>query len=183
VIAIGLALKAGLGVVWGFLKSLPWQVWAAAGALVIGLWWGEHRHAEGKAEVQAEWNIEKAVMREAYEAARRQGIEAKKKRQARGRWILTELAKEKADALASRDRVIADLRTGALRLRNHWTCPAGVPAAGTPTAAGRSDAAADLRAAGAGDLVRLGADADRLLRACQRVIEADRAQLRSPTPD
>ena len=71
------------------------------------------------------------------------------------------------DAKHEADRAKRDLRdalrrgTGAFRLQDHWTCAVrGSTAGGFTAAAGRQDAAADLRAAGAADLVAAGDHAD-----------------------
>jgi hypothetical protein len=56
--------------VWGFLKSIPWQVWAGIALLTAFWWWGEHREAQGRdailerlraAEAQAEIKAERAA--------------------------------------------------------------------------------------------------------------------------
>lgn len=86
--------------------------------------------------------------------------------------VATVYEQDKTDAKAKHDAVVADLRAGAVRLRDHWTCPVAVPSAAAGT--GQRDAAADLRAADSGDLVRLGAEADAQIRAAQAVIVADR---------
>lgn len=68
---------------------------------------------------------------------------------------------------------MADLRSGALRLRKQWSCPAtSVP--GTPASSGESDAAAEQRNKDAADLVRNAADADAQIRALQDIVKADR---------
>ena len=73
---------------------------------------------------------------------------------------------------AAYDRAVADVRAG--RLRNVWTCPAasGVPGAGA--AAPERDGGADDRAAAVADVLRIGAEADARLAACQAVVMADR---------
>lgn len=70
------------------------------------------------------------------------------------------------------DRLVADLRRGAVRLREPWACPAAVsnPAA----AAGQRDAAAERRIEAAAAVVRVGAEADAQLAACQAVVRQDR---------
>lgn len=72
------------------------------------------------------------------------------------------------DAEREADRAKRDLRnhllrgTGPVRLRDEWTCPAPRSAEGEAgPAAGRQDAGAELRAAGAADLVAAGDAADR----------------------
>ncbi|WP_313495470.1 lysis system i-spanin subunit Rz [Pseudoxanthomonas mexicana] len=69
---------------------------------------------------------------------------------------------ETAHALAAKDRVIADLRRGALQLRDWWqagpvSCPGDAAAAAD---SGGNAGAGELRAEGAGDLVQVAAQAD-----------------------
>lgn len=71
------------------------------------------------------------------------------------------------DAQHEAEQAKRDLRaalrrgTGPVRLRDEWTCPAaGSAQGGTAAAAGRQDAAADLRATGAADLIAAGDEAD-----------------------
>lgn len=92
--------------------------------------------------------------------------------------VLEQLAaqheKELSDATTSRDRTIAALRAGALRLRPEWTCPANAATAVAADPSGAVDAA-ELRRQGAADLVRLLDDADADIRYWQGVAAADRA--------
>jgi len=85
---------------------------------------------------------------------------------------------DRAAAPAVADAVVADLRSGALRLRNELAaCHTGLlsqAAAGTL----ERDAATQRREEFAGRVVRIGRDADDQLRACQAVIAADRAEVR-----
>jgi len=89
--------------------------------------------------------------------------------------VAVRYTEELHDAQARADAVVADLRAGNLRLREHWrgceNAAARVPAA---TAAGTgADDGAELREAGARDLVRLGAACDAWIRGLQRVIETN----------
>lgn len=79
--------------------------------------------------------------------------------------------KDKANAIATQNRTITDLRAGNLRLREQWRgcVSASSQAAGDQ---GGADAAAELRAKGASDLVRITADADAQVRALQAIIRA-----------
>jgi len=81
---------------------------------------------------------------------------------------------DRAAAPAVADAVVADLRSGALRLRNDLAaCHTDLL---SQTAAGtlERDAATQRREEFAGRVVRIGRDADDQLRACQAVIQADR---------
>lgn len=170
-----LLAKAFFGKLWALLQLVPKPVWYVLIA-VAALAYARHTGVvAGKAEVQALWDVERATQKAEAEALRQRGLELRKKRVAQGRMILANLAKDKADALAARESTIADLRSGALRLRDHWTCPR-VPAVEAGTGAGGRDEATDLRQAGAADLVRLADEADADIRACQAVIAADREQ-------
>ncbi|MGY3265814.1 lysis system i-spanin subunit Rz [Lysobacter sp. HA35] len=82
--------------------------------------------------------------------------------------------KEIRDATTSRDRTIADLRRGALRLRPEWSCAANTATAPAGDSSGAVDAA-ELRRQGAADLVRLLDSADADIRYWQGVARADRA--------
>ncbi len=81
---------------------------------------------------------------------------------------------DRAAAPAVHDAVVADLRSGALRLRNDLAaCRTDLL---SHTAAGtlERDAATQRREEFAGRVVRIGRDADDQLRACQAVVAADR---------
>lgn len=71
--------------------------------------------------------------------------------------------------------VAAELRTGQLRLRDGWASCETQRLSDAAASAVERDAAAERRAVFAGAVVRAGRDADDQLRACQAVIEADRA--------
>lgn len=103
--------------------------------------------------------------------------EAEQKHGARMLALAAQHTKELTDATTSRDRTIADLRTGAVRLRDHWTCPNATAAAADP---GRADDAAELREEGAADLVRLLDEADADIRYWQGVAAEDRRLLGQP---
>ncbi|WP_099594724.1 lysis system i-spanin subunit Rz [Stenotrophomonas maltophilia] len=66
--------------------------------------------------------------------------------------------------------VVADVRTGDLRLRNDLATCHTARLSQAVSGAVERDASAQLRAEVAGDLVRIGRDADNHVRACQRVI-------------
>jgi hypothetical protein len=103
---------------------------------------------------------------------------ARKEEQTRARYIAgigDAYERGLSDAKRKGDAVAADLRAGNLRLREQWRgCEArGVP--GAAAGAGEPAASADLRAAGARDLVRAAAEADEWIRGLQKVTQADRA--------
>lgn len=85
--------------------------------------------------------------------------------------------RERADAQHTADRVIADLRSDNLRLRHEWQGCAARGADRVPGAAagaGAADDDAELRAAGAGDIVRVGASCDAQVRGLQAILIEER---------
>lgn len=83
---------------------------------------------------------------------------------------------DRAAAPAVADAVVADLGSGALRLRNDLAACHTDRLSQAAASAGQRDAAPDLGVTLAGPAVRIGRDADDQLRACQAVIAADRAR-------
>ena len=77
--------------------------------------------------------------------------------------------REMTDAKKKHDAVAAGLRAGTLKLRQHWAaCAATAELSAAAAAAARADDAARLRAEGAGDLVRVGAECNAVITALQR---------------
>ena len=85
--------------------------------------------------------------------------------------VATQYEQDKTDAQATHDRVVADLRRGAVKLQNHWTCPDVSKVAASP---GQPDDGADLRQSGAAALIAAADAADAQVRALQAVTQADR---------
>lgn len=84
---------------------------------------------------------------------------------------------DRAAAPAVADAVVADLRSGALRLRNDLAACHTDLLSQTTAGALERDAATQRREEFAGRVVRIGRDADDQLRACQAVVAADRAEV------
>ncbi|WP_226426547.1 hypothetical protein [Xanthomonas sp. MWU16-30325] len=80
--------------------------------------------------------------------------------------------RETAEAVP--DAVVADLRSGALKLRDGWASCETQRLTEASAGAAERDAAAERRGEFAGAVVRVGRDADDQLRACQAVVRADR---------
>lgn len=157
-----------------WLAGLPWQALAAIAACVVLLALRWHWIGVGEDRVQARWDAAEArhTAAAAVRAAEVRTIEA--------RWrsdfdaAVARLTKENTDALAERDRLLADLRAGNVRLRDKFRCPdrrlpgATGPAAGSDGAEGGVLSVEDQEF-----LVRLGAEADdvaRQLTACQTIL-------------
>jgi hypothetical protein len=82
------------------------------------------------------------------------------------------------NAKANADRTIAGLRAGTIRLRAEWSC---TPALATEVSraaggAGEPDAAAQLRAEGAGHLIGNADEADAEIKALQAILRQERGQ-------
>lgn len=72
------------------------------------------------------------------------------------RQVAETFEQEKRHAELEASRVAADLRTGNLKLRQHWdACRATAALSGPAASLAQPDADADLRRTGAGDLVRV----------------------------
>lgn len=141
------------------------QVLAVA-LFILCVWlWGNHKEnvgydraiAEQSAKLlRAEQDYLKKVM--AMEAANQAFVDAE----------LSKYIVKMEQGYAKRDQVIDDLRAGNLRLRKQWQgCSSSVPEA--DTSAGSADGEADLREAGAGDIVRLAAKCDATIEAFQAI--------------
>lgn len=157
-----------------FLAAIPWQIYAAV-ILVLALWWyGAARYDAGYDKAAAEW---KAKVEAAELEAKHAAAIAEKKHAAQMDDIESKLIMERAKGYEERERIIADLRAGTLRLRKQWQgCRAGLSEAGGSPGGGDGDA--ELREKGAADLIGIGREADAQLRACQAVIRADRESVR-----
>lgn len=170
-----MTLPLWLKAIGAFLRGLPWQVYA--GLAVLALLWGIHAHGvhAGRAEVQAKLDAHLSADRGAEAVAKQRARLEEQRQRLAFAAIGAQHQEDLKDAIA-KERTVADgLRRGALRLRPHWTCPAG----DLPGAAGRAgpaDAGADLRAAAAGRIVRIGAEADATVKALQAVLAAERAK-------
>lgn len=80
---------------------------------------------------------------------------------------------EMSNAQTQHDAVVADLRAGALRLRSHWQAHlATAELSAAVAAASRADDGTELRARGAADLVRIGAECDTRIRGLQSAVRA-----------
>ena len=81
--------------------------------------------------------------------------------------------KEKDNAEKNHSRVVAGLRSGAVRLQEHWACDAKLPA--TEPRTGITDESARLRHESAAAIIAAADEADAQVRGLQTVTRADRA--------
>lgn len=164
---------------WAFLRAVPWQVYAALLVLVLLL--GIH-HAgvvSGRHEVQAKFDTHLSADRAA-EAVAKQRARLKEQQDRDAFAVIgATFDQEKTNATAKGNAVAAGVRSGAIRLRPQWTCPAGDRAevAGPATVA---DADAALRAASVGRIIAIGAEADAQVTGLQELLKAERARPVAP---
>jgi Bacteriophage lysis protein. len=81
---------------------------------------------------------------------------------------------DKANAKATSDRVVADLRSGNLRLQQRWATQVLASQAATAAGPGGADAGADDRAESAGRIVRAAAECDAQVRGLQDILTKER---------
>jgi hypothetical protein len=153
---------------------LRWLLGTERGRIVLLVtvvafgWWYDHG-ARFSAGYTAGVASEKQRSQAAQVRAAFASLETYMKQAERFAAIGEKLERERdAAAKAARDRVVADVRAGRLRLREDWR---DLPASAT---ASERDGQAERRATAAGRAVGIGAAADAQLAACQAVIRADR---------
>lgn len=109
---------------WGLLRRVPWPLWAFLALVLAFYLYGEHKDAagesRGRAELQAKWD--EAVIRGREEIARLDRENAAEDERARIKAEATGVQRERdhREALAEKDRNIAGLRSGAVRLRQQF---------------------------------------------------------------
>jgi hypothetical protein len=172
-IAAGLVAKTVLAKSVAFVRGVPWQAWAVAGMVLVGFLYGARRYDAG---VLDERTRQEQAQRVAVDAVRKQTARIESKERARLEGVAKKLEKELRDGKAEADSVIAGLRTGNVRLRDRFKCPAKsglVPeAAGTP-AGSNAGTESGLLTADAEFLIRFASDADAVtkqLGACQATL-------------
>ncbi len=161
---------------WNWLKSVPWQAWAAL-ALCVALWaFGHWRYNAGQAEVQTRWDAAEAVHAANAKAAREAAAIIEARMRADYAAAAARFNKENADALAERDAVIASLRAGTVRVRDRFRCPTPRLPEAAPGSGGSDGAGGGgLLPEDAEFLLQFAAEADaaaRRLTACQAIIRS-----------
>lgn len=170
-----LAIRVMLGTAWGWLKSIPWPVWAFLIGVCLAMWYGEQRADAREESVREEYNIRDAAA--AGELAKANAANrAEEKRQADEiADIAAQFEEDKRRAIQdTRNTVLADLRSGKLRLR--------IPGCGNPARSGQESAAAgigdgqadvwgeDAYRVAVADSIAIADEADAHVKACQAVI-------------
>ena len=155
----------------GWLRALPWQVYAAVAVAVLlaGVWL--HGRASGADSVQADWDAQEAVY------AQQRAASAIAARDTEARWraeykaIAERFLKEQADAKLETDRTIAGLRAGTVRLRDRFTCPS-LPGASADSSGVAEAGPRGLQPEDAEFLVGAAARADEVARQLNALIQA-----------
>jgi len=140
-------------------------------ALGLGYWWG-------KADADTKWGKRFADMEalsakklaEATDAVRKVETEAFQ----RLNDLASKHAKETRDAKARSDRIVADIRSGALRMSIPVApaCPSPEAQDSTATSGDRPQARAELAAEAAGTLVSIASEGDEAIRQLNACIDA-----------
>lgn len=164
-----------------FLKAY-WK-YIAVIAAVLAVWgalayWGHTKYTDGVADQKAK---DKVIFDELARltAATEQAV-AQRESQIQGMLESSNKAREEgiAHAVQEQQRIVADVRSGALRLRREWAgCPSADRAAENSTAESSPDGDAELRATGAAAIIRAFDDADIQVRGLQDYARACQAAL------
>jgi hypothetical protein len=180
-IAIPAPVQAG----WALAKAgaarvppIVWKLLAAVLLVLLARWhWidvGKAKEHAKTVKVQSEFSAYRAAALAVAAQARADAKAVEQSQADQFATVADQLQKDQAHALASRDSVIADLRSGALKLRKQWACPAGIHLPETAAGASGGDDSANLRQTGAGDLIGLADAADAQVTACQSILRAER---------
>lgn len=160
-----------------WLRRVPTWAWAVLAAVVLLAGAYRWAYSRGAESVQAEWDTERTALALQAEAQKAEAAAKEAKDAAAFAVLADNLRKENERAKQDADRTIADLRRGAVRLRDRFTCPRAMPqAAGS---AARSDEAGQggftvEDASVALGIARDGDAAIRQLTACQAILSAER---------
>ena len=174
-----LAIRAMLGTAWGFLKSIPWPVWAGLAVALAMSMYAEFRADARETQVRAEYTKRDAAAADELAKANAANRATEIRQAEEIASIAAQFEEEKNRAIQeTRNTVLADLRSGKLRLRiPSGGCPARSGQATAPTGIG--DGAASLRGEDEGylavaDSIALAAEADAHVKACIAVIQTYR---------
>lgn len=174
------AVRLALGSVWKFLRSLPWEVWLFVALVGLALLYGENRADAREDSVREEYTKRDAAAADELAKANAANRAAEKRQADEIADIAAQFEDDKNRAIQeTRDTVLADLRSGKLRLRiPSGGCPARPGEATAP--AGLSDGKADVwgedegHLAQVADSIALSDEADAYAKACQATITAYR---------
>lgn len=150
VLALGPILKA----IGGFFRAIPLWAWLAFAVLAAAFVYGEHKENQGMArgmakglkerdKVQASWD--QAVARGKAAIAEKDRLNAIAQARAfeRGQAIGERRVRDQQDVIASKDRLIAGLQSGNVRLHDRWKACLSGPQAGDAAAVSGGPVSAD----------------------------------------
>ena len=161
---------------------MPYVREAGALLLLALLTWGgwclySSGRDHGAAHVQGLWDKERNAMLEAYADDMAKARDRERQLTEHMAQVAATYERDRQDAQATADAVVADLRAGNLRLHQRWQAAAATrDLSRAATATGEPDAAADDRDAAAARIVRAGALADAQIRGLQAVILSYRGE-------
>lgn len=142
-------------------------VYGLGAALLVSLGWGGWQlirvHSERTAHAETKARHAKVLLGLADMTAKTAVAVNAREREIRNMLDSSNTAREEgiANAVIEQQRVVADVRGESLRLRQQWRgCQAALAGTTDAGASGSVNDAAELRATGSGDLVRVGLDAD-----------------------
>ena len=167
--------KGIFGGVWRFLRSIPWQVWLFLALVGLALLYGENRADAREELVREEYTKRDAAAADELAKANAANRATEVRQAEEIASIAAQFEEDKNRAIQeTRDTVLADLRSGKLRLRiPSGGCPARSGQATAP--AGLSDDAAEVWGKDAyrvavADSIAIADEADAHVKACQAVI-------------
>ena len=137
-----------LTAIWKVLKGIPWQLYALL-ALVVAIWWhGSAMYGKGYDTANREWQARADKASAEYQARlidaqTRAAAEIAAANVRMGEIERNTLA-EKEAINAQHEKTLADLRSGALRVRGRFQCPArSGDMSGSTAAPGSGDAGSE----------------------------------------
>ena len=158
------------------LRTIPWEVYVGL-ALGIGLiWFANWRFDAGYNQANGEWQTKMETHQRAATERARMAEQAHVKEIDK---IAQNLIEERNRGYQERDKVIADLRAGSVRLRDRFKCSTrpAVSSSGPASAGSDGGTQGGLSDNDAEFFVREASRADEVVRqltACQAVIRSDR---------
>ena len=122
-----LLAKPILSGAWAFLRGLPWQLWAGLALLALGLFYGHLRYNAGQADIQTKFDAYQSRMIAATDAAKAAAKRAETLSRTAMDAALLARTKGKTDAKSKGAAVTSGVKSGSVRLQDHWACKPGLP--------------------------------------------------------
>lgn len=157
--------------------AIPWPVYAAAALLLAGWLYGNHRESVGEDRVQAEWDAEKAQIAAEREKAEQEARKVEERHRAEYKAIAERFIADQRKADEEHAALVADLRAGAVRVRERFRCPppAGMSAAAAATGRTDSQGNSGFGVEDAATAIGIARDGDREIRRLNALIEVLKA--------